>query len=57
MLQYDCGNRESLPRQATNDEACGRRRVSRKWKTMPTRLTPETFEVATDLYFANVVKP
>lgn len=28
-----------------------------KWKTMPTRLTPETFDVATDLYFVNVVKP
>lgn len=27
-----------------------------KWKTMPTRLTPETFDVATDLYFVNVVK-
>jgi hypothetical protein len=26
------------------------------WKTMTTRLTPETFEVATDLYFVNVVK-
>jgi aminopeptidase N len=27
-----------------------------EWKTMPTRLTPETFDVATDLYFVNVVK-
>jgi len=27
-----------------------------KWKAMPTRLTPETFAVATDLYFVNVVK-
>jgi aminopeptidase N len=27
-----------------------------KWKTMPARLTPETFDVATDLYFVNVVK-
>ena len=27
-----------------------------KWQTMPTRLTPATFDVATDLYFVNVVK-
>jgi hypothetical protein len=27
-----------------------------EWKTIPTRLTPETFDVATDLYFVNVVK-
>jgi len=27
-----------------------------EWKTMPTQLTPATFEVATDLYFVNVVK-
>jgi aminopeptidase N len=30
--------------------------VTDKWKTMPTRLTPSTFDVATDLYFVNVVK-
>jgi hypothetical protein len=27
-----------------------------EWKTMPTRLTKDSFDVATDLYFVNVVK-
>jgi aminopeptidase N len=27
-----------------------------EWKAMPTRLTKDTFEVATDLYYVNVVK-
>jgi len=27
-----------------------------EWKTMPTRLTKDSFDVATDLYFVNIVK-